>query len=232
MALWRCICAQKRSLFHQEDQLISRIFDPRDNQKNSINITPCFMTNLGGTHPVSWTLCIQVRRCKKRVESLQSLSAHTACEIKDRNYSKRNRVLRLELWEIWSIRNVTYTCTFTCRTWSNYRPQRSWGKVIFSVACVKNSVHREGVPGQVPPPAGTPPLAGTPPMVNERVVRILLECILVLDCGWINLRKCFYRPQQSCGKVMFSRACVKNFARTGGLCPSIHHRSNGWGVSV
>ena len=25
-----------------------------------------------------------------------------------------------------------------------YRPQRSWGKVIFSVACVKNSVHREG----------------------------------------------------------------------------------------
>ena len=27
----------------------------------------------------------------------------------------------------------------------NYRPQRSWGKVIFSEACVKNSVHREGV---------------------------------------------------------------------------------------
>ena len=26
----------------------------------------------------------------------------------------------------------------------NYRPQRSWGKVIFSEACVKNSVHREG----------------------------------------------------------------------------------------
>ena len=24
----------------------------------------------------------------------------------------------------------------------NYRPQRSWGKVIFSEACVKNSVHR------------------------------------------------------------------------------------------
>ena len=27
-----------------------------------------------------------------------------------------------------------------------YRPQRSWGKVIFSEACVKNSVHR-GVGG-------------------------------------------------------------------------------------
>ena len=25
-----------------------------------------------------------------------------------------------------------------------YRPQRSWGKVIFSEACVKNSVHRGG----------------------------------------------------------------------------------------
>ena len=47
-----------------------------------------------------------------------------------------------------------------------YRPQRSLGKVIFSVACVKNSVHggRGRVPVQVPPPAGTPtPQAGTPP---------------------------------------------------------------------
>ena len=26
----------------------------------------------------------------------------------------------------------------------NYRPQRSWAKVIFSEACVKNSVHRGG----------------------------------------------------------------------------------------
>ena len=32
-----------------------------------------------------------------------------------------------------------------------YRPQRSWGKVIFSEACVKNSVHREeGSPGPHP----------------------------------------------------------------------------------
>ena len=34
---------------------------------------------------------------------------------------------------------------------SYYRQQRSWGKVIFSVACVKNSVRGGGVPGQVPP---------------------------------------------------------------------------------
>ena len=72
-----------------------------------------------------------------------------------------------------------------------YRPQRSWGKVIFSQACVKNSVHRglpeqtplgrhppgQAPPGQVPPhgqapppgqaqPPGQapPPLAGTPPI--------------------------------------------------------------------
>ena len=54
-----------------------------------------------------------------------------------------------------------------------YAPQRSWGKVIFSVACVK---------GRYPPSSpreGTPPWAGTPPMVNERAVRIQLECILV-----------------------------------------------------
>ena len=37
-----------------------------------------------------------------------------------------------------------------------YRPQRSWGKVIFSEACVKNCVHRGGLPhcmlGYTPPP--------------------------------------------------------------------------------
>ena len=102
----------------------------------------------------------------------------------------------------------------------NYRPQRSWGKVIFSVACVKNSVHGGGstwvgtpgqvhppgqvqppgryTPGQVHHPPGQVPLwqvhpldryttpAGTPPRqilrdtVNERMVRILLECILLV----------------------------------------------------
>ena len=85
----------------------------------------------------------------------------------------------------------------------------AWGKVIFSVACVKNSVHWE-VPGQVLHPLGryTSPQAGTtnPPTPqgrytprqvhplgrytppeqcmlgdtgNKRAVRILLECILV-----------------------------------------------------
>ena len=39
-----------------------------------------------------------------------------------------------------------------------------WGKVIFSVACVKNSVHRGGgVPGQVHPQGRFTPQAGTLP---------------------------------------------------------------------
>ena len=49
-------------------------------------------------------------------------------------------------------------------------------------------------PGQVPPWAGTSrhPWAGTPPgqvppMVNERAVRILLECILVRMCGGCSI---------------------------------------------
>ena len=42
-----------------------------------------------------------------------------------------------------------------------------WGKVIFSVACVKNSVHRGRVPGRVHPLAGTPLQAGTPPKVHS-----------------------------------------------------------------
>ena len=40
---------------------------------------------------------------------------------------------------------------------SNYRPQRSCGKVMLSQACVKNSVHRGGrVVWQTPPRADTP----------------------------------------------------------------------------
>ena len=38
-----------------------------------------------------------------------------------------------------------------------------WGKVKYSVSCVKNSVHTRGVPGQVPPLGRyTPHWAGTP----------------------------------------------------------------------
>ena len=99
-----------------------------------------------------------------------------------------------------------------------YRPQRSWGKIIFSEACVKNSVHRGvlrgggrccvaggmhvcmhggGVHGRGACVAGGPAWGAymvgghmwqkggrhawqiLRDTVNERVVRILLECILV-----------------------------------------------------
>ena len=53
-----------------------------------------------------------------------------------------------------------------CKWSPMYRPQRNWGKVIFSVACVKNSVHSGGstwagtpcryTPRQVHPQTGTP----------------------------------------------------------------------------
>ena len=61
-----------------------------------------------------------------------------------------------------------------------YRPQRSCGKVIFSEACVKNSVHGGGVSASVHagihrPPEQTPPSRRPLP----RTARILLECILV-----------------------------------------------------
>ena len=49
-----------------------------------------------------------------------------------------------------------------------YRPQRSWGKVIFSVACVKNSVPGVHPPGRYPPPRGRyTPWAGTPRQVHS-----------------------------------------------------------------
>ena len=65
-----------------------------------------------------------------------------------------------------------------------YRPQLSWGKVIFSQACVKNSVHGGGVSATTP--LGSPPSADTPlgrqtPLgsacwdtVNTLAVRVLL----------------------------------------------------------
>ena len=75
----------------------------------------------------------------------------------------------------------------------------SYGKVMFSQVCVNNSVHGGGVRGiHTPPgthaPPGMPPSwtcmsqgthapwAFMPPhrdALNERAVRILLECILV-----------------------------------------------------
>ena len=56
-----------------------------------------------------------------------------------------------------------------------YRPQRSCGKVMFSQACVKNSVHGGGGHAW----QGMPHWQILRDTVNERAVRILLECVLV-----------------------------------------------------
>ena len=77
----------------------------------------------------------------------------------------------------------------------NYRPPRSWDKVIFSEACVKNSVHiREQCM-----------LGDTG---NKRAVRILLECILVY-----------------CNSVSFTDVpTVTQLVRRHGLQPVLHSR--------
>ena len=70
-----------------------------------------------------------------------------------------------------------------------YLPQRSWGKVIFSVACFKNSFHRGvSLQGEIDTPLSRRPTPwqGDPQAQcmlgdtgNKRAVPILLECILV-----------------------------------------------------
>ena len=72
---------------------------------------------------------------------------------------------------------------------------------MFSQACVKNSV-RGGICGIHPPAHACPPGMHTPghacppwilrDLVNERVVQILLECILVTTCNEVGARLCFY----------------------------------------
>ena len=62
----------------------------------------------------------------------------------------------------------------------SYRPQRSCGKVMFSHASVSHSVHRGGVADTSP--LGRQPQEDTPlpsRRLLQRMVRILLECILV-----------------------------------------------------
>ena len=48
----------------------------------------------------------------------------------------------------------------------SYRPQRSWGKVIFSVACVKNSVHGGSTWAGMPPGRYIPWWVHTPWQVH------------------------------------------------------------------
>ena len=67
-----------------------------------------------------------------------------------------------------------------------------WGSTWAGTPLGRYTPPRAGIPpGQVHPQAGTPPMGRytphgqvrTTPMVNERAVRILLECILVTNTG-------------------------------------------------
>ena len=91
-----------------------------------------------------------------------------------------------------SPQNTSYVHFSVDPLFLHYRPQRSWGKVMFLQASVILFTGG-GVPDQVPPPdqvhypplgPGTPPGPGPPrrdqgDTVYARAVRILLECILV-----------------------------------------------------
>ena len=114
---------------------------------------------------------------------------------------------------------------------THYRPQRSCGQgYVFT--CVCDSVHRGVVclsacwdttppprrrhpPPKKPPPGrrhptwkeappqNEAPEGGTPQhTVNERPVRILLECILVLTCFWTNANESY--------GVRWARVCGPN----------------------
>ena len=94
--------------------------------------------------------------------------------------------LHSTLFTLCSTTQGAYTKNIAC-----YRPQRSWGKVIFSQACVilftvpgpggawsRGVCAWSGGGGCVPGPGGP---GGDPPRrLLLRAVRILLECILVI----------------------------------------------------
>ena len=120
-------------------------------------------------------------------------------------------ILMFELLIIPAYQCVTTFCHAPgdhCQIKNFYRPQRSWGKVIFSQASV---ILLTGVcfllgggvlpPGGVSAPGGGLAGGGPPGRLLLRAVRILLECILVLfmfSRTSISFSKCvvcmIYRP--------------------------------------
>ena len=63
-----------------------------------------------------------------------------------------------------------------------------------------------------------------------RTTSLLIAKLVFTEFTDSQIRHFNYRPQRSCGKVMFSQASVILF--TWSLCPSMHHRSHDQGVYV
>ena len=98
---------------------------------------------------------------------------------------------------IWSNGKTFYKTKYVIKLSSYYRPQRSWGKVTFlhvsvilfsgglclSACCDTPPTGSRHPPEQTPPREQTPPPEQWQCMLgdtgNKRVVRILLECILI-----------------------------------------------------
>ena len=113
-------------------------------------------SNFGGF--IDWmSSFFTVFSCDKRWQSIMRCS-----RVKLRDADSVAFVITLE-YGSWDEMNRNNLIALTAGV-VNYRPQRSWGKVIFSEACVENSVHR-GVSRQTnwaDPPVQTPPGADTP----------------------------------------------------------------------
>ena len=82
--------------------------------------------------------------------------------------SGKTLIRPLLVFVVISHRNIMKVVKWSMK-WPNYdSPQRSWSKVIFSVACVRNSVHRGDLPhgmlGYIlPKTRGRPPMSRHPP---------------------------------------------------------------------
>ena len=111
-----------------------------------------------------------------------------------------------------------------------YRPQTKFAKVMFLHVSVILSTWGGVVfppgqtsPGRHPPGRHPPGQTHPPDMTNEQAVRILLECILVyliITIVFLCTNLCLIIitvRNSSCGKVMFSQACVKNTVHRGAI---------------
>ena len=109
-----------------------------------------------------------------------------------------------------------------------YRPQQSWGKVIFSEACVKNSVHRGGLPHcmlEYTPQEQTPPRADTPgadpPLgvdtPREQTPSKCSACWGIwATSGWYaGMQSCYY-PQMKFGQGNIINSMCQEFCSQGG----------------
>ena len=121
-------------------------------------------------------------------QSCRSFSIQSStCDRKTKGWTNRVNNTMVPIFPDWQ-NSLTFPVSFSIFQYF-YRPQRSWAKVIFSQACVKNSVHGGGGEGgclpqcmvgytpkdqaappgtrQTPPSRHHPPGSGSPPGTRQ-----------------------------------------------------------------